>query len=338
MILTENSQLKYLNTFHVEAHARFFCEVSSPEEIRAVLQEKKFRKTPKLVLGGGSNVLFTKDFDGLVIKNSITGISLINEDKNFYYVKAGAGENWHKLVMHCIEKNYAGIENLSLIPGCAGAAPIQNIGAYGVELKDVFHELEAINMTTGREKSFSASNCKFGYRDSVFKNKEKGKYIITSITLQLRKKPVFNTSYGAIGQELEKMGVQELSIAAISKAVCSIRSAKLPNPDELGNAGSFFKNPVLSTARCEELKKEFPSLVAYKNSETDVKLAAGWLVEKCGWKGKRFGDAGVHRNQALVLVNYGKAKGKEILELSEKIAASVKKKFGIDLEREVNIL
>ena len=266
------------------------------------------------------------------------GITLEKEDSEHYYVKANAGENWHRFVLHCIEKNYSGIENLSQIPGNVGASPMQNIGAYGVELKDVFHQLEVLNLHTLETETFSPRDCKFGYRESIFKKEKRGKYIILSVTLRLNKKPKFNTSYGAIGQELEKMGVKDLSIKAISDAVCSIRRSKLPDPSEIGNAGSFFKNPVVANSKYENLKKEFPEILGYKNSETETKLAAGYLIEKCGWKGYRSGDAGVHKNQALVLVNHGNARGNEIFELSEEILLSVKEKFGVTLEREVNII
>ncbi|HEY6160512.1 MAG TPA: UDP-N-acetylmuramate dehydrogenase [Bacteroidia bacterium] len=338
MIITENHPLVKENTFGIEAYARFFIELDNVSEMKELLSTDQFRSMPQLVLGGGSNLLFTRDFSGVVLKNNIKGISLVKEDEEHAYVRAGAGENWHQFVLHCIEENYAGIENLSLIPGNIGAGPMQNIGAYGVELKDVFHELEALNMETLEIETFSNTGCRFGYRESIFKQEAKGKYIITSVTLRLNKKPKFNTSYGAIEKELEQMGVQQLSIRAISDAVIRIRKSKLPDPTVIGNAGSFFKNPVVSTGKYESLKKEFPAIVGYKNSETETKLAAGWLIEQCGWKGKREGDAGVHKDQALVLVNYGHARGNEVFELSEKILRSVKEKFGITLEREVNIV
>jgi UDP-N-acetylmuramate dehydrogenase len=240
--------------------------------------------------------------------------------------------------MHCIQNNYAGLENLSLIPGCVGASPMQNIGAYGVEIKDSFYELEALNIHDHTIQKFTNSDCKFGYRESVFKRDLKNQFIIISVTFKLNKKPNLNTSYGAIEQELEKMGIKELSIQAISKAVCNIRSSKLPNPAEIGNAGSFFKNPEVARVKYETLKIEFPGIVGYELENGNVKLAAGWLIEQCGWKGKTFGDAGVHKLQALVLVNYANAKGNEIYDLSQKIMDSVKEKYGVELEREVNII
>lgn len=338
MIIHENYSLKKLNTFGIDASAHYFTELSSLEEIREILSQKTFATIPKLILGGGSNLLFTKNFDGIVIKNNLKGIELINEDADYYFIKAGAGEKWHEFVMHCIANNYAGLENLSLIPGNVGAGPMQNIGAYGVEIKDHFYELEAMHIADKTIHTFRNEDCRFGYRESIFKHELKNQYIITSVTFKLLKKPVFNTKYGAIEKELEEMGIKELSIQAISKAVCNIRSSKLPNPAEIGNAGSFFKNPEVVRSKYEFLKNQFPTIVGYDLENGNVKLAAGWLVEQCGWKGKIIGDAGVHKLQALVLVNYGNAKGNEIYDFSQKIMDSVKDKFGVQLEREVNII
>jgi UDP-N-acetylmuramate dehydrogenase len=240
--------------------------------------------------------------------------------------------------MHCISNNYAGVENLSLIWGNVGASPMQNIGAYGVEVKDVFYSLEAYHLQQKQVETFYIDDCEFGYRESVFKHKHKGKYVITNVTFRLNKKPIFNTSYGAIQQELDKMGVQDVSIKAISQAVINIRTSKLPNPDEIGNAGSFFKNPTIPATQFEDLKKDFPNVVGYPAGAGSVKVAAGWLIEQCGWKGFRKGDAGCHRSQALVLVNYANASGNEVYDLSTEILKSVKEKFKIDLEREVNIV
>ncbi|MBK9479133.1 MAG: UDP-N-acetylmuramate dehydrogenase [Bacteroidetes bacterium] len=338
MTLLENYSLKTSNTFGIEASARYYLELLSSADIEEFVHTKKWSTVPHLILGGGSNLLFTKNFDGIVLKNKLKGISLVKETPEHVFVKAQAGEIWHNFVLHCIQHNYAGVENLSLIPGCVGASPMQNIGAYGVEIKDVFHELEAISLTDGATKIFSATECEFGYRESVFKRKYKNQFIIVSVTFKLNKHPKFNTSYGAIEKEMEAMGVTEISIAAISKAVCNIRSSKLPNPIEIGNAGSFFKNPVVSSNKFEQLKGVFPEIVGYKNSATETKLAAGWLIEQCGWKGYRLGDAGVHKNQALVLVNYKEASGREIFDLSQQILDSVKAKFEVELEREVNII
>lgn len=338
MIIHENYSLKKLNTFGIDASARYFIELSSVEAIQEILSEQTFINTPKLILGGGSNLLFTKNVDGIVLKNNLKGIEIVKEDADFYFIKAGAGEVWHNLVMHCIANNYAGLENLSLIPGNVGASPMQNIGAYGVEIKDSFYELEALHISDKTIHSFTNVDCKFGYRESVFKRELKNQYIIISVTYKLLKTPVFNTNYGAIQKELDEMGVRELSIQAISKAVCNIRSSKLPNPAEIGNAGSFFKNPEIARTKFELLKDQFPAIVGYDLDNGNVKLAAGWLIEQCGWKGKTFGDAGVHKLQALVLVNYGNAKGNEIYDLSQKIMDSVKDKFDVQLEREVNII
>ena len=338
MIIHENYSLKKLNTFGINASARYFTEVSSVDDILEILSQKTFSNTQKLILGGGSNLLFTKDFDGIILKNNLQGIETIKEDADSYLIKAGAGEVWHNLVMHCIAKNYAGLENLSLIPGNVGASPMQNIGAYGVEIKDSFYELEALHIADKTIHRFSNSDCKFGYRESVFKNEFKNQYIIISVTYRLRKIPIFNTSYGAIEKELEEMGVAELSIQAISQAVCNIRRSKLPNPAEIGNAGSFFKNPEVLNDQYQFLKNKFPAIVGYDLKNGNVKLAAGWLIEQCGWKGKTFGDAGVHKLQALVLVNYNNATGNEIYELSQNIIDSVKDRFGVILEREVNIV
>lgn len=335
MAIQENISLKQFNTFGIDVSAKCFLEANSVSDIQNYLGEKK--QSPLLVLGGGSNILFTKNFDGTVLKNNLKGIELIAEDSESYYVRAGGGEVWHEFVLHCIKNNYAGVENLSLIPGSVGAAPIQNIGAYGVEQKETFHELEAINIEENKKVVFKNADCRFGYRDSIFKREAKNKFIITSVTFKLNKKPKLNTSYGAINQELEKMGVKDLSIAAISQAVCNIRRSKLPDPAVIGNAGSFFKNPIVSNDKYESLKKEFPTIVAYKDN-SGVKLAAGWLVEQSGWRGKSFGSYGIHKDQALVLVNYGGAKGNEIYELSGKVLESVKEKFDVTLEREVVIM
>ena len=309
--------------------------MKTKEDLRELFADEKSKNN--FILGGGSNILFTKNVDALVVKNELKGIEVTEEDENYFYVKSGAGEVWHEFVIDCIKNNRAGIENLSLIPGSVGAGPMQNIGAYGVEMKDVFFELEAFDIHEKKFKTFSAGECHFGYRESVFKHELKNKYFITSVTFRLDKKPKFNTSYGAIEKELEKMNVHELSISAISQAVINIRSSKLPDPKITGNAGSFFKNPVVSAEKLSQLKKDFPEIVSYANGD-DFKLAAGWLIEKCGWKGKRFGDAGVHKDQALVLVNYANANGNEIYDLSSKILESVSEKFGVMLEREVNIL
>lgn len=341
-MIEENISLKKYNTFAIDATARYFAIFTNVDELNELIEFNQpsitSHQPSMLILGGGSNILLKKNFDGLVLKNEIHGIELIKEEGQHVYVKAGAGVNWHQLVVHCIGNKWAGMENLSLIPGNTGASPMQNIGAYGVEIKDVFYELEAFHLEEKKMVTFNLKDCEFGYRESVFKRKLKNQFVIISVTFRLNKKPVFNTSYGAIEQELAVMGVSGLSIQAISQAVINIRSSKLPDPAVIGNAGSFFKNPKISSEHFETLKKEFPAIVGYSLPNGNVKLAAGWLIEQCGWKGYRNGDAGCHAKQALVLVNYGNATGAEIYALSTSIINSVQKKFAVGLEREVNII
>jgi len=336
MQIQENFSLRPYNTFRIDAMTRYFSTFSNIEELDGLITHNS--RLPTLILGGGSNILFTKDYDGLILKNEIRGIELLHEEPEYIYVKAGAGENWHQFVLHCINRNWAGVENLSLIPGNVGAAPMQNIGAYGVELDDVFWHLEAFHLYEKKMYTFTLSDCEFGYRESVFKKKFKDQFVILNVTFRLHRHPIFHTSYGAITQELERMGVKDLSVKAISQAVINIRSSKLPDPEKIGNSGSFFKNPEVSGTEYESLKTKFPEIIGYPLISGNVKLAAGWMIEQCGWKGFRRGDAGCHADQALVLVNYGNAKGKDIYDLSEEILQSVIKKFGVLLEREVNII
>lgn len=337
----ENVSLLPFNTFHINCAARFFARFSSVDALEEMMQS--YQKvapphSPLLILGGGSNVLLTGDFNGWVGKNEMTGISKIAEDDQHVYVKAGAGESWHGLVQYCLANDWAGVENLALIPGSVGASPMQNIGAYGVELQTVFHSLEAYHIETGEIVVFGLNDCAFGYRESIFKQRYKNQFVILNVTYRLSKTPQFNTSYGAIEQELEQMGVASPSIQSIAEAVIRIRSSKLPDPAVLGNAGSFFKNPTISTEAFYLLKAQFPDIVGYPSGNGYTKLAAGWLIEQCGWKGYRKGDAGCHARQALVLVNYGHATGNEILQLSSAIIGSVQEKFGVRLEREVNLI
>ena len=340
--IQENISLKGFNTFGIDATARHFAVFSNSNALQELTTPDS--RLPTLILGGGSNILFTKSFDGLVLKNEIKGKTLLHEDPEYIYVKAGGGENWHEFVLYCLRRNWAGVENLSLIPGNVGASPMQNIGAYGVELAEVFWNLEAFHLRDKKTVTFTLSDCAFGYRDSVFKNKYKGQFVILNVTFRLRKKPIFHTSYGAIQEELEKMGGSEINIQAISQAVINIRTAKLPDPKVIGNAGSFFKNPEITKSKYESIKERFPEIIAYSLINGNYKLAAGWLIEQCGpqdsvsWKGFREGDAGVHPKQALVLVNYGNANGKTVYDLSQRILQSVDEKFGIVLEREVNII
>ncbi|HZH02072.1 MAG TPA: UDP-N-acetylmuramate dehydrogenase [Flavisolibacter sp.] len=337
MQIRENISLQPFNTFGIEATARYFASFKDIEQLKESLVESKALTEEKLILGGGSNILLTRDFDGMVLRNETEGIEVMKEDDDHVYLKVGAGVNWHQFVLYCIDNNLAGAENLSLIPGSCGASPMQNIGAYGVEIKDIFHELEAFHIKDLALQTFNLDECHFGYRESVFKRQYKGQFVITSVTYKLRKHPVFNTSYGAINQELERMGVKQLSIRAISQAVINIRTSKLPDWKEIGNAGSFFKNPQVSNEKFDSIKAEYPTIVGYPQGN-GTKLAAGWLIEQCGWKGYRNRDAGCYPKQALVLVNYGKATGGQIFELSEQIIQSVKDKFDVDLEREVNII
>lgn len=337
MQVHQNYSLKKYNTFGIDAIAKYFATFSSADTLEELLDRNK-NVPSKMILGGGSNVLFTKDYDGLVLKNEVSGIQIISEDDEFVFIKAGGGEVWHHFVLYCIARNFCGVENLSLIPGNVGASPMQNIGAYGVEIKDIFYELEAYHLEEKIIQKFSAIECEFGYRESVFKKKYKGQFAILNATYRLRKKPEFNISYGAIGDELKKMNIKNLSVKAISDAVISIRTSKLPDPKRIGNAGSFFKNPVIENLQLSELERFADRKIpGYKADENHFKIPAGWLIEQCGWKGYRKGDAGCYDKQALVLVNYGNATGKEIYNLSEEIKISVKEKFGIDLEREVNI-
>jgi UDP-N-acetylmuramate dehydrogenase len=338
MIIQENVSLKQFNTFGIDAKAKYFVEVKNKTELKDALYNKAFSMTKRLVLGGGSNVLFTRDFDGVVIKIDIKGIKKTKENDDFVWIKANSGESWHDLVLYTIEQNWGGLENLSLIPGSVGAAPLQNIGAYGVEIKDTIHEVKALNIPTGEVHVFDKNDCQFGYRESIFKNEAKDKYVILSITLKLAKKPIFHLDYGAIQETILASGVSEITLKAISDAVISIRKSKLPNPAEIGNAGSFFKNPEISLAHYGKLKAKYDDIPSYPINETTVKVPAGWLIEKAGWKGFKEGEIGVHAKQALVLVNYGNSKGLEIKQLSEKIQKDIFEKFEIKLSAEVNFI
>ncbi|MFK7796331.1 MAG: UDP-N-acetylmuramate dehydrogenase [Aureispira sp.] len=328
-----NYALQALHTFGMPVYAQDYVVIQTVEELQALLP-----LPPKsLILGGGSNMLFTQDFEGLVVHNQIKGIQVVEENEEAVYIQAGGGEVWHDLVSWCLAHHYAGLENLSLIPGSVGAAPIQNIGAYGVELKDVFYELEAVHLSTGELCRFSKKQCAFGYRDSVFKRQYKGQFFITQVTFCLDKQAALNFSYGAIQQQLEKNNTPP-SPQSISQAVIQIRQQKLPNPQEIGNAGSFFKNPILPLAKATLLKEQYPTMPQYPAGADKVKIAAGWLIDQLGWKGHRQGDAGVHEHQALVLVNHGQATGAVLWALAQQIQASVQEHFGILLEPEVNII
>lgn len=334
--ILENQSLSAYNTFGVEAKAQWFASFNSVEALREVLSE---RLPMAFILGGGSNLLLTRDVPGLVAKNEIAGIQVESETEYSVLVSAGGGTSWHAFVLWCVARGYGGVENLSLIPGTVGAAPIQNIGAYGVEIKDVFEYLEALELATGKIRTFQAADCRFGYRDSVFKHQLKGQYCILKVVFRLSKNQhQFHTTYGAIQETLAAMGIVHPDIASISEAVIRIRTSKLPDPAKLGNAGSFFKNPEIDAAQFSVLEQSFPNILHFPTAEGRQKIPAGWLIEQCGWKGKRTGDAGCYEKQALVLVNYGQASGQEILDLAKAIIASVESKFGIALTPEVNLI
>lgn len=336
MDILQDVDLRPFNTFGIHAIAERLVCIRSQEELSAYFETNEPK--PSLVLGGGSNMLFTQNIAGTTLKIELPGINVVHEDEGNVWVEAGAGVVWHEFVLYAISKGWGGVENLSLIPGNVGAAPMQNIGAYGVELKDVFHELTAYLIDDKCFESFGLNDCAFGYRESVFKHALKNKAVISAVTLKLSKKPALNTSYGAIESELERMGVRELNIKAVSDAVIAIRQSKLPDPKKIGNSGSFFKNPIIERSQFEALRETHPNIVGYPSDGAHVKVAAGWLIEQAGFKGKRFGQCGVHDKQALVLVNYGDAQGHEVYDLSEKIIQSIKSIFGITLEREVNII
>ena len=335
--IQENVSLKNFNTFGVEANARFFAEINHEDELVELFMDPQWQQTERLVIGGGSNLLLLNDFEGLVIRMNIRGIEHRISHKDIF-VEAGAGEVWNDLVNFCVAREYAGLENLSLIPGSVGASPLQNIGAYGVELKDVFHSCRAFEIASHQFKTFSKEDCQFGYRESVFKNELKGQYIITSVKFQLSTNTNLNLNYGAIGQELTARHIIEPTIKDVSRVVSHIRVAKLPDPSTIGNAGSFFKNPVITADEFKPMQKQFPEIVSYPTNDDQIKLAAGWLIEQCGWKGKVVGNTGTWKNQALVLVNHGGATGEEVYSFSSQIIDSVYTKFGVTLQREVNMI
>jgi len=337
--LKEHESLLHLNTFGINARARYFAEVGDAGELDDLRRHPVLRDHRRLILGGGSNILFTGDFDGVIIRNVMKGIRVVSEDNDTVVVEAASGENWHALVLYCLEQNWGGLENLSLIPGTAGAAPIQNIGAYGVEVKQVLEAVDGIDLVTGAHRRLNPDECQFGYRESVFKHSLKEIFFISSITLRLTKKNHrLDIKYGAIREVLEQKKITAPTPRDVSDAVVAIRRSKLPDPAVIGNAGSFFKNPTVSADTAELIKRTQPSMPSYPSDNQSVKIPAGWLIEQCGWKGKRVGRVGVHPQQALVLVNYGGGTGEEIIALSKEICASVKKKFNVELMTEVNII
>lgn len=336
-LIRQDVSLQPYNTFGINANALYFATIESLSDFLQLRDSKLFNANELLILGGGSNILFTKDPKGLVIRNHLTGIEVIEENAGFIFVRVAAGEVWHRFVLWCVDRGYGGVENLSLIPGLVGASPMQNIGAYGAEIKDICTSVNAIEIESGNAFSFSNEDCEFGYRESVFKHSLKNKMLITSVVYKLTKKPTFNVKYGDIQATLEEMQIRELSLKSISDAVIKIRSSKLPNPAELGNAGSFFKNPTVENTLVEKLLLTYPVMPNYPQ-QNGTKIPAGWLIEQCGWKGKRVGNTGSHAKQALVLVNYGDATGSEIFALALEIQRSVFEKFGIKIEPEVNVI
>jgi UDP-N-acetylmuramate dehydrogenase len=338
MLLNKNHSLKNLNTFGVDVKAKLFAEVFSEEEIFDLLADEKINPDKKLVLGGGSNILFTKDFDGMVIKLSSATINVIKESSDFVLIEADAGVVWDDLVKYCVERNFGGIENLTLIPGTVGATPIQNIGAYGQELADNFDSLRGVFIKSGKKKSFKNSECRFSYRSSIFKEELKNEFVITSIRLKLLKVPKPNLNYKALNDYLSKKEITKPSIKDISNAIAEIRRSKLPDPQKIGNAGSFFKNPVVMEDLFQKIKSDYPDIVSFPSESGKTKISAGWLIEKSGWKGKRVGDVGTSPEHSLVICNFDKATGAEILEFAMRIKEEVSNKFGIILEEEVNML
>jgi len=338
MLIHQDYSLKRLHTFGIDVNTKLFAEIFSDDDLFEIISDKKLMAEPKFILGGGSNILFTKNFDGLVIKVSLPGIKKVGENEKSVLIEAGAGEVWDELVTFCVRNNFGGIENLTLIPGSAGAAPIQNIGAYGQELSDTIESLKGIFIEDGTVKSFSKSDCNFSYRNSIFKKELKNKFIITSLRLKLNKNPIINLTYKQVEDEIQNLKISNPTITDLSKLVAKIRKSKLPHPDEIGNAGSFFKNPVVHYQKYLELVESHPGIICYDVDKNFKKIAAGWLIENCGWKGRRIGNVGTHQKHALIIVNYGDATGDEVMDFSIRIIQAVELKFGIRLENEVNII
>lgn len=338
MLIKKDFCLKPFNTFGVRAFARRLAVIGSLSDLEELYQDKLLNNDDTFILGEGSNVLFTKHYEGLILLNQIRKMEVLKENSDWVYLKVNGGENWTNLVDYTVDKGWGGLENLSLIPGTVGAAPVQNIGAYGVEVKDIIESVSAYDMLTGKTVSFLNDECGFGYRNSIFKSSQKGRYFILNVVFRLSKKPVLNLEYAPLKKKFENRDTESISLKELSEAIKEIRLSKLPEPEKLANAGSFFKNPVIAFSKIKELLAVYPDMPFYKVSEENYKLAAGWLIEKAGWKGRRIGDAGVHEKQALVIVNYGKATGKEIYFISKEIQSSVEEKFGVNLVREVTVL
>ncbi len=337
MLILNNISLRSCNTFQVECSTRYFAELNFPGDLFELLPVKEYSNSEKLVLGGGSNVLFAGDFKGIILLVKFKGIHVISESKSSVIVKAYAGESWDDFVNYCVHRNYYGIENLSLIPGSIGATPVQNIGAYGVEVKDVIFEVETYNLETGRLRIFSNQECNFGYRDSIFKNELRGKLLVSSVTFKLSRKKKFNLSYPSLREQFAKLKTEEIDLSLVREKIIEIRKSKLPDWTVQGNAGSFFKNPIIGKDMADQIKKDYPDVIFFNNNHDSVKIPAGWLIEKCGLKGFRSGKAGVHDKQALVIVNFGGASGKEVRDIAFEVRDTVAQKFGIHLETEVNI-
>ncbi|HIO93178.1 MAG TPA: UDP-N-acetylmuramate dehydrogenase [Leucothrix mucor] len=335
MKIKSNKSLKNYNSFGIDVNSQYFATIKNNADIDELLEWRQTSDHSLLLVGGGSNMLFKNDYQGLSAIIQTKGIELLAKDNEYIYIKAAAGENWHQFVRWTVENGYAGLENLSLIPGTVGAAPMQNIGAYGVELADCFHELEAIELSTGKTKIFTKKDCQFNYRDSYFKSIAFDEYLIKNITIKLDKNPQWKIDYSGIKDSLEG---QTLNALNISNSIIALRQSKLPDPTVIGNAGSFFKNPILTTKQWQELKQQHPTLSGYPQKNNNMKTSAAWLIDQCGWKGKQQGDAGVYEKHALVLVNHGGASGKEIWGLAEEIIASVRDKFGIMLEAEPRVI
>ena len=338
MIIQENISLKEYNTFGVDVIARYMVEIEKNEDYELLLSSPVFMESKKLILGGGSNLLFTEDYGGIVVGINTKGIEIYQENENDVFLKVAAGEEWDDLINYCVENNFGGLENLSNIPGKVGASPIQNIGAYGSEMEEHFVKLDCIILHNGKKMTLPKEDCFFGYRDSIFKNELKGKSLITDVYFMLDKYPLINLTYEALQDELSGKSLIDMNIKDVSDAVRAIRSRKLPDPEEIGNAGSFFKNPLVDAAKFEALKKDYPDIIGFRQQNNSFKMAAGWMIDKCGLKGYRIGDVGVHENQALVIVNYGQATGREILDFSDFIVEKVNEVFGVHLEKEVTVV
>jgi len=338
MEILKNQSLKRFNTFGVDVHALYLAQIKDVEELQTLISSQVYQENKVLVLGGGSNILFKGSYKGLVLKTDIQGIDLAWEDQHYYYVSAKAGEDWHKFVLKTIEQGWQGLENLSLIPGTVGAAPIQNIGAYGVEVGNHIHSVNTISLVDGKRRSFSTDECKFGYRNSIFKQDLKGEYLIYEVVFKLNKKPKYNITYAALKDFLQQHNVKKATAQSISEAVIQIRKSKLPDPTEIGNCGSFFKNPVVTKEQFQSLLEQYPTMPHYHVSNNEVKIPAGWLIEKCGFKGKKVGQVGTYEKQALVLINLGSATGKDAYDFAQNIILTVEENFDIKLHPEVNII